>query len=105
MESGAPEPDACSEEGGTTVDSLPRDFLRLLLASLDVTDMCAAACSCSCWNSVSLEQWPRRARERWAHGWAQPRWEQLQRQGKHLQVYAERHQARSMERDAWAPCP
>ena len=70
---------------------LPLDFIRLLFSSMTTADLCASACACRSWQSVSLEEWPVRARQRWLHGWSRTQWQELLQQGRHLQVYSERH--------------
>ena len=70
---------------------LPLDFIRLLFSSMSTADLCASACACRSWQSVSLEEWPVRARQRWLHGWARTQWQELLQQGRHLRVYSERH--------------
>ena len=82
------------EDEPSSLADLPEDFLRVVLALLSTSprSVCALALTCRELRRLSLQCWQAMAAERWMHGWdSNPRWRELQQQGKHQQVYAERN--------------
>ncbi|GAX73816.1 hypothetical protein CEUSTIGMA_g1267.t1 [Chlamydomonas eustigma] len=63
----------------------------MALSILSVQDLCSVACTCSHLRGLSVEQWQRRAFERWQSGWSSSKWKLLHEKGQHLALFSERH--------------